>query len=292
MIKNKIAFFLTLMLSVIFIFPSVLWAQNNTLNASIQKQLSDLEKQVGGRLGVVLFDTGNASRIVYRGNERFPMCSTTKVMVVATLLKKSESDKTLLNQVIRYGSGELVNYNPITEKHVGTGMTLAELSAAALQYSDNTATNLIIQYLGGRDAVMQFARAMGDTRYRLDRLEPQLNTALPGDPRDTTTPLAMAQSLQKLIFGQVLAPEKRVQLIEWLKGNTTGNPSLRAGLPASWGVGDKTGGGDYGTTNDITVIWPPKQAPLILVTYFTQFQKDAPLRRDVLAQVARIVTQK
>ena len=133
----------------------------------------------------------------------------------------------------------------------------------------------------------QFARSIGDETFRLDRTEPTLNTAIPGDKRDTTSPLAMAQSLRKLALGDALAEPQRAQLVAWLKGNTTGAASIRAGLPASWTVGDKTGSGDYGTTNDIAVVWPDNHAPLILVTYFTQPQQDAKARKDVLAAAAK-----
>ena len=186
---------------------------------------------------------------------------------------------------------DLVNYNPIAEKHLDTGMTLAEFSAATIQYSDNTAMNKILEHLGGPAKVTEFARTIGDKTFRLDRTEPTLNTAIPGDKRDTTTPLAMAESLRKLTLGNALGEQQRAQLVTWLKGNTTGGQSIRAGLPASWAVGDKTGAGDYGTTNDIAVIWPENHAPLVLVTYFTQPQQDAKSRKEVLAAAAKIVTE-
>jgi len=165
------------------------------------------------------------------------------------------------------------------------------LSAAALQYSDNPAMNKLIKYLGGPAKVTEFARSIGDTIFRLDRDEPTLNTAIPGDERDTTSPVAMAESLRKLTLGNALAEPQRAQLVQWMKGNTTGAASIRAGLPSAWLVANKTGGGDYGTTNDIAVIWPANHAPLILVTYFTQAQPDAKARRDVLSSAASIVTE-
>ena len=136
-----------------------------------------------------------------------------------------------------------------------------------------------------------FAQSIGDVTFRLDRTEPALNSAIPGDKRDTTTPLAMAESLRKLTLGNALGEQQRAQLVTWLKGNTTGGQSIRAGLPANWAVGDKTGAGDYGTTNDIAVIWPENHAPLVLVTYFTQPQQDAKSRKEVLAAAAKIVTE-
>nr|WP_063860044.1 extended-spectrum class A beta-lactamase CTX-M-31 [Providencia sp. 4440]CAD99181.1 beta-lactamase CTX-M-31 [Providencia sp. 4440]CAD99182.1 beta-lactamase CTX-M-31 [Escherichia coli] len=278
---------LTVMATLPLLFSSAtLHAQAN----SVQQQLEALEKSSGGRLGVALINTADNSQILYRADERFAMCSTSKVMAAAAVLKQSESDKHLLNQRVEIKKSDLVNYNPIAEKHVNGTMTLAELGAAALQYSDNTAMNKLIAHLGGPDKVTAFARSLGDESFRLDRTEPTLNTAIPGDPRDTTTPLAMAQTLKNLTLGKALAETQRAQLVTWLKGNTTGSASIRAGLPKSWVVGDKTGSGDYGTTNDIAVIWPENHAPLVLVTYFTQPEQKAESRRDILAAAAKIVT--
>lgn len=268
-----------------------LFAQTSPDVATIKQKLAELEKSTGGRLGVALINTADNAQIVYRGAERFPMCSTSKVMAASAILKQSETKKDLLNQRVEIKKSDLVNYNPIAEKHLDTGMTLGELSAAALQYSDNTAMNKLIAELGGPAGVTKFARSIGDSTFRLDRTEPTLNTAIPGDKRDTTSPLAMAKSLQNLALGKALGEPQRAQLVEWLKGNTTGAESIRAGLPATWVVGDKTGSGDYGTTNDIAVIWPDNHAPLVLVTYFTQPLQDAKARKDVLAAAAKIVTE-
>ncbi len=265
------------------------FAQTSANAAAIKQKLAELEKSSGGRLGVALINTADNSQIVYRGEERFPMCSTSKVMAVSAVLKQSETNKALLNKRVEIKKSDLVNYNPIAEKHLDTGMTLGELGAAAIQYSDNTAMNKLIAELGGPAGVTKFARSVGDATFRLDRTEPTLNTAIPGDKRDTTSPLAMAKSLQNLALGKALGEPQRAQLVEWLKGNTTGGESIRAGLPATWVVGDKTGSGDYGTTNDIAVIWPENHAPLVLVTYFTQPHQDAKARKDVLAAAAKIV---
>lgn len=266
----------------------MLWADNNN---TIEEQLNTLEKYSQGRLGVALINTEDNSQITYRGEERFAMASTSKVMAVAAVLKASEKQAGLLDKNITIKKSDLVAYSPITEKHLTTGMTLAELSAATLQYSDNTAMNKILDYLGGPAKVTQFARSINDVTYRLDRKEPELNTAIHGDPRDTTSPIAMAKSLQALTLGDALGQSQRQQLVTWLKGNTTGDNSIKAGLPKHWVVGDKTGSGDYGTTNDIAVIWPENHAPLILVVYFTQQEQDAKYRKDIIAKAAEIVTK-
>nr|P80298.1 RecName: Full=Beta-lactamase; AltName: Full=Penicillinase [Proteus vulgaris] len=260
-------------------------------NNTIEEQLSTLEKYSQGRLGVALINTEDNSQITYRGEERFAMASTSKVMAVAAILKESEKQAGLLDKNIIITKSDLVAYSPITEKHLATGMSLAQLSAATLQYSDNTAMNKILDYLGGPSKVTQFARSINDVTYRLDRKEPELNTAIHGDPRDTTSPIAMAKSLQALTLGDALGQSQRQQLVTWLKGNTTGDHSIKAGLPKHWIVGDKTGSGDYGTTNDIAVIWPKNHAPLILVVYFTQQEQDAKYRKDIIVKATEIVTK-
>lgn len=266
---------------------SPLWAKESD---QIKQQLVSLEKASQGRLGVALINSADNTIITYRGNERFPMASTSKVMAVAALLKQSEKSAHLLNKNIRINKADLVSYSPIVEKHLATGMTLSQLSAATLQYSDNTAMNVILDYLGGPTKVTQFARTINDKTYRLDRKEPELNSAIPSDPRDTTSPLAMAKSLQALTLGDALNKPQRKQLIAWLTGNTTGKQSIKAGLPTNWLIGDKTGSGAYGSTNDIAIIWPENHAPLILVIYFTQQEQHAQSRKDIIVKATKIVT--
>ncbi|MFN3429366.1 MAG: class A beta-lactamase, partial [Candidatus Sericytochromatia bacterium] len=238
------------------------WAAGPRGGATVHDRLAALERSVGGRLGVAAF-SGARTLASHRADERFPFCSTFKLPLVAAILHRSATDKGLLDRRVPYTKGQLVPHSPITERHVGAGMTVSELCAAALQHSDNTASNLLTARLGGPGAVTAYARSIGDTRFRLDRWEPALNSALPGDARDTTTPGAMARSLARLTLGDALAPPGRLQLADWLRGNTTGATRIRAGIPASWPLGDKTGTGIYGTTNDIAVIWPPNRPPLV-----------------------------
>ncbi|CNH90340.1 beta-lactamase [Yersinia frederiksenii] len=252
-------------------------------------QLAELERKSNGRLGVTMINTANGRKIQYRGTQRFPFCSTFKFMLAAAVLGKSQTQPDLLNKHIKYRESDLLSYAPITRKNLAHGMTVSQLCAATMQYSDNTAANLLIKELGGVESVNAFARSIGDQAFRLDRLEPDLNSALPNDPRDTTTPAAMAASMNKLVLGDALPATQREQLTLWLKGNTTGAETIQAGAPADWIVGDKTGSGDYGTTNDIAVLWPTQGAPIVMVVYFTQREKDAKPRRDVLAAATKIV---
>ncbi|HLX00834.1 MAG TPA: class A beta-lactamase [Trinickia sp.] len=258
-------------------------------NSEAQAELAKLEASSGGRLGLAAIDTGSDARLAHRADERFAVCSTFKVIAASATLKRSESEPELLERRVMYAEQDLVNYSPITKPHVASGMTVAELCAAAIDYSDNTAGNLLMKILGGPQAVTAFARSIGNDTFRLDRWETELNTAIPGDLRDTSTPASMAHSLRQLALGDALAPRQREQLQAWLRANTTGGKRIRAGVPADWQVGDKTGTGDYGTTNDIGVVWRPSGAPLVIAIYFTQQRQDASPRDDVLATAARIV---
>lgn len=254
-----------------------------------RSQLVELERSAGGRLGVCGLDTGSNQQIQYRAGERFPFCSTFKFMLAGAVLARSERQADLLQRRIRYRREALMHYSPVTERHVRDGMTVAELCAAAIQYSDNTAANQLIKLVGGPAAVTAFARSIGDTTFRLDRWETVLNTAIPGDLRDTSTPAALVRSFQALVLGNALHDAQRAQLQAWLRGNQTGKNRIASVLPAGWQIGDKTGTGDYGTTNDIAVIWPPSRAPIVLAVYYTGKDANAPAREDVVAGAARIV---
>jgi beta-lactamase class A len=249
-----------------------------------------IEKEAGGRLGVAALDTGTGRRFGHREEERFPMCSTFKVLAVSAVLTQVDHGKENLDRRIRFAAGDVIDGSPISKDHIGDGMTLAELCAAALDYSDNTAANLILSALGGPHAVTAFARSLGDPVTRLDRTEPTLNEATQGDPRDTTTPATMAANLQKLLLGKALAPASREQLTNWMIANKTGDARLRAGLPHDWRIGDKTGTGERGTANDIAIAWPPGRKPIIVAVYLTGSTVSPDQQSAAIADVARAVT--
>jgi beta-lactamase class A len=250
--------------------------------------LARLEKESGGRLGVAAFNTADGRQLLHRADERFPLCSTFKMMLAAAVLAR---DPSLLEKRIRYEKSDLVPHSPVTGKHVAEGMTVEALCEATLQYSDNTAANLLMKQIGGPTAVTAYARSIGDSEFRLDRWEIELNSAIPGDLRDTTTPQAMAKSLQKLVMGEALPLHCRRQLKDWMIGNTTGATRIRAGVPAGWIVADKTGAGDYGTVNDIAVIWPPGRPPIVLALYLTLPGKDDKPRPELHGEVAKVAIE-
>ena len=255
--------------------------------ADATQALAALERRAGGRLGVAAWRRGGANVIAWRGDERFPFCSTAKVMVVGTVLTQAARTPGLLDERVRYRKTDLVSWSPVTEQHVDDGMTIAGLCAAALQVSDNSACNFLLDRIGGPAAVTAFARRLGDTAFRLDRRETELNAAIPDDPRDTTTPRAMAQSLEALLLEEALAPDARRRLLDWMLANTTGKERIQAGFPADCRVADKTGTGAYGTTNDVGIVFPPQGEPVIVAVYYTGSKTDSKVVADAAAIVAR-----
>lgn len=271
--------------------PSVLLHAAPGTTTDAQAQLAALEQAAGGRLGVSALHVGSGARVAYRADERFPMCSTFKSMLAAAVLARSTSDAHLLDKRVRYEAKELVTYSPITEKHLSEGMSVAELCAATLQYSDNSAANFLMKILGGPQAVTAYARSIGNEVFQLERWETELNSAIPGEIRDTTSPAATVHSLQHLLLGTSLPAQQRQQLDTWMRGNTTGDQRIRAGVPAGWSVADKTGSGAHGSVNDIGVAWPPGGAgsPLVIAVYYTREVKGAPINQDIITAATRIV---
>lgn len=254
-----------------------------------QRLLARLEARDGGRLGVSVLDTGSGWALAHRSDERFPMCSTFKWVAAAAVLARVGRGQESLDRHIRYGATDLVPYSPVTKPQVAQGMTLGALCEAAVVWSDNTAANLMLSTLGGPPGITAYARSQGDDQTRLDRIEPALNEAQPGDPRDTTTPQAMLRLLRRVLLEGGLEAPQRDQLTAWLRGCRTGDTRLRAGLPADWVVGNKTGAGEHGTNNDVAVIWPPRGAPILVTAYLTNSPASRDAQNALLAETARIV---
>lgn len=239
--------------------------------------LDAVEREFGRRIGVHAWDTATGATAGHRDGERFLMCSTVKAFTAAHALHRSVSDPGLLDRRVRYTPAEVLEYAPVTARNVATGMTVAQLCDAAVTVSDNTAQNLLLRELGGPEALTAFLRATGDTVTRADRPEPELNgAAFPGDEQDTSTPAAFTSSMRALVVGDVLPPAQRARLDGWLRANTTGAGQIRAGVPAGWAVGDKTGSGNLGEKNDAGVLYPPGRAPVVLTVFTVPADPAAP----------------
>jgi beta-lactamase class A len=253
-------------------------------------EFSRIERESGGRLGVAVLDTGSGAGSQHRADERFPICSTFKLLAAAAILARVDAGRENLDRVVAYGPKDILSYAPVTSAHVSEGgMSIADLCEAAITVSDNTAANLLLAALGGPAGITAYARSIGDDLTRLDRFEPDLNEALPDDPRDTTSPAAMLADIKRLVLGDALSAASRKRLTGWLLGNKTGGTRLRARLDKNWRVGDKTGSGERGTANDVGVIWPPDRDPVIASVYLTGSSGDGDQRSAAIAAVGEAV---
>lgn len=252
-----------------------------------EEAFMQLESQFDARLGVFAIDTETEKTIAYRADERFAFASTYKALAAGAMLEQNSLND--LDKMITYTKDDLVTYSPITEKHLDTGMSLKDIADAAIRYSDNTAGNLLFNELGGPAGFEQALREIGDMVTESARFEPDLNFTVPGDSRDTSTPRAVATSLQAFVVGDLLSSEKQAIMRDWLVGNTTGNTLIRAGVPEGWVVGDKSGAGSYGTRNDIAIVWPPNRDPIIIAILSDRNSENATYDDALIAEAAKIV---
>jgi len=260
----------------------------------LSRQLRDLEQEYSARLGIFAHDIATRRTVVYRAEERFPICSVFKTLAAAAVLRDLDQDGEYLAKRIHYTKEYVTasGYAPITgtDENVARGMTVEELCAAAVSHSDNGAANLVMRELGGPTAITRFCRSFGDGTTRLDRWEPELNTAEPWRRTDTTSPRAIGQTYARLVLGRALAREDRERLTGWLIANTTNTERFRAGLPADWTLADKTGGGQaYGVANDVGVVWPPGRPPLVLSVLSTKHAPEGPTDNPLVARAAALV---
>jgi beta-lactamase class A len=252
--------------------------------------ITRIEAGVGGRLGVAALRVSDGRRIAYRADERFAMCSTFKLLLVGAVLSRVDRGVDRLDRPVAFSADDLLGYAPVTRARVAEGaLPLRDLCAAAITVSDNTAANLLLASIGGPPAVTAFARSLGDPVTRLDRNEPTLNTAIPGDPRDTTSPTAMLDDLRALALGEGLSSRSRAQLVKWLVETRTGVARIHAGAPADARVGDKTGTGENGSTDEVAVIWPRLGGPLVVSVYATGSHAPTAAIESAIAMATRAV---
>ena len=258
-------------------------------DAAIQTHLRELESAAQGRLGMHIVDAATGLEYGYRSDERFLMLSSFKLLASALVLHRVDTGKESLTRRIAFTGKNLISWSPVTEQYAdGNGMTLAQLCEATITTSDNTAANLILSSCGGPAALTAFARQLGDQVTRLDRNEPQLNVKSGDGLMDTTSPRAMATTMQKLLLGKALSVQSREQLQLWLRGNTTGNSRLKAGLPAHWRIGAKTGT-NQSDSNDIGIVFPPHRAPLLVAAYLAESHATSQVKDATIAAVGQLV---
>ena len=257
---------------------------------NFRQAMAALEARLGGLAGLSALDMGSSRTLSWRGSERFAMCSSFKWILAAAVQKEVEQGRLKPGQVIAYSRKALLSHSPRTEAHLTEGgMTVDDLCAAVVEVSDNGGANLLLERVGGPKGLTRFLRESGDAVTRLDRNEPSLNSNRPGDPRDTTTPDAMVGTMKRILTGNVLQPASRDKLLGWLRKSETGAKRLRAGLPAGWDVGDKTGTGTRGATVDNAIAWPPGRAPILIAAYLSGSARPIEAREAGLAEMGRLV---
>ena len=257
-------------------------------DTTFQKSLEKVERSFDGKIGVYAIDTNNNQILAYRADERFPFQSTFKLLGAAALLQKSDHDKKLLKERIKYTEKDLLSWHPITGKYVKSGMTLEGLAAATVSYSDTSAINLIIKKFGGPTFITKFARSIGNKSFNLVHNEPNLNSN-PNYPDDTVTPKDMAISVEKLTQGHILTKRQQAQLVTWMMNTTTSYKRMRAAAPLAWVVADKTGSGNYGVANDIGIMWSPSCKPIVLAIYTEGTKQAAKSREDIVATTTAMI---
>lgn len=259
-----------------------------TIEDRTSRDFSEIEARTKARVGVVAIDSSTARRVQYRPHERFVMCSTFKLLAVAAVLKRVDENRENLDRFVPYGEEQLLAYAPVTRAHVKEGgMMLEALCAAAIEMSDNTAGNLILEAIGGPKALTQFARTLGDDETRLDHMEPALNIVRPGKEDDTTTPAAMSSDVERLFGSEFLSVASRAKLEHWMQRGTTGLAMIRAAVPATWKAGDKTGRSGDGVTNDVAVLRPPSGGPIFIAIYTMDPDETQEARDRMVAEAAR-----
>ncbi|MFJ8507203.1 class A beta-lactamase [Streptomyces avermitilis] len=269
-------------------------ARSGALLERLYEQLGELEREHSARLGVFARDMATGRTLRYRADERFPICSVFKTLAAAAVLRDLDRDGEFLARRIRYTEQYVTDsgYGPVTGRaeNLAAGMTVAHLCAAAVSDSDNAAGNLLLRELGGPTAITGFCRSVGDGRTRLDRWEPDLNSAEPWRATDTTSPRAIGKTYGRLILGDVLPPRDRTRLTNWLIANTTNTARFRTGLPADWILADKTGGGSsYGVANDVGVVWPPDRSPIVMAVLTTTHAPAGPSDSPLVARTAELL---
>ena len=263
------------------------WAQDLPI-------LADYERQSGGRIGLYAENLKSGKKIAWRAGERFVMCSTFKASLVACTLSRVDRGKEDLARSISYGADDVQDfYAPVARQNLAKGrMTVGEMCEAAVELSDNACANLLLAAMGGPAALTAFWRATGDEVSRLDHNEPVLNRSRPGDPHDTTTPVAMAGNLRRFLLGKVLAPEARSKLLNWMIGCQTGANRLRGGLPSAWQIADKTGNNGVDAAGDIAMVWPAPGTPIVVCVYTQGGTPSAPQLESTFREIGLAVAQR
>ncbi|MFN3721088.1 MAG: class A beta-lactamase [Rhizobium rhizophilum] len=282
----RIAARLSAVLIPAFLFNAGLAPEHANAADTVTAVAQAVETRLGMRVGFAVIDTGGGETLTYRADERFAMASTFKALACASALSGGQA---VLDKQTRITKADLRPHSPVTEKRVGTRLSTRTLCEITLRTSDNAAANAVLAAIGGPPALTTFLKGIGDGTTRLDRYEPELNQATPGDPRDTTTPKAMAETLRRLLLDGALEPAARDQLEAWMAANAVAGGLLRAELPAGWTIADRGGAGGHGTRGVIALLRPPEGPPLVVAIYMDGRKHPLKVRDAAIAEVGKAI---
>ncbi|ENM6581853.1 CARB family carbenicillin-hydrolyzing class A beta-lactamase [Vibrio alginolyticus] len=276
----------------LFLLAGLMVCSTLSYASQLNEDISLLEHQTSSRIGVSVWDTQADERWDYRGDERFPLMSTFKTPACAKMLSDMDSGKLSKNATAKVDERSIVVWSPVMDKLAGQNTRIEHACEAAMLMSDNTAANLVLNEIGGPKAVTMFLRTIGDKATRLDRIEPRLNEATPGDSRDTTTPNAILNTLRTLIEGETLSYESRVQLKIWMQDNKVSDSLMRSVLPTGWSIADRSGAGGHGSRGINAIIWKENHRPVYISIYVTETELSLQARDQLVAQISQLILQK
>ncbi|MEC6830689.1 class A beta-lactamase [Photobacterium toruni] len=259
-------------------------------NSQLSLELTNIEQQLGGNVAVAIYNANTNKSWSYHGEQRVPMMSTFKTLACADLLHQADAQLVSVNQPIMIKQSDILSYAPVTKNHVGTSMTLAQLCHATMLTSDNTAANLVLNNIGGPQSVTQFIRTLDDKTTRLDRIEPTVNNVSATEQRDTTTPIAINSTLYRLLYGNALSEQARIQLKHWMMENKVSKPLLRAALPVGWHIADRAGyDSTYGSRGITAAVWQQDKQPIMISIYVTQTGKPITELNAAIAKIGQLI---
>ncbi|HHF3238382.1 TPA: CARB family carbenicillin-hydrolyzing class A beta-lactamase [Vibrio alginolyticus] len=276
----------------LFLLAGLMVCSTLSYASQLNEDISLLEQQTSSRIGVSVWDTQADERWDYRGDERFPLMSTFKTLACAKMLSDTDSGKLSKNATAKVDERSIVVWSPVMDKLAGQNTRIEHACEAAMLMSDNTAANLVLNEIGGPKAVTMFLRTIGDKATRLDRIEPRLNEATPGDSRDTTTPNAILNTLRTLVEGETLSYESRVQLKIWMQDNKVSDSLMRSVLPTGWSIADRSGAGGHGSRGINAIIWKENHRPVYISIYVTETELSLQARDQLVAQISQLILQK
>jgi beta-lactamase class A len=259
--------------------------------APLRRAIPGIERAAGGPIGLALIDTATGARFMHRADQRFPLCSTFKLLLAARLLHGAQTGLWAMADRLAITRADMLNNAPFSQTRIGGSASLLEMAEAMVVLSDNPAANLALARVGGPAAMTAWLRSIGDRITRIDRNEPEMNNEVPGDPRDTTTPATMLATCRRLLTAGPLNAANRAQLLAWMAASRTADTMIRAALPPGWQEANKTGAGSWRARNIVSVITPPGRKPIWVAAYLFAGKSELAERNRQFVPLGRAIVE-